>query len=233
MGAFRNAKALQSVSLSANMTAIENSTFQNCIKLQEIELHEQISNIGISAFSCCTAMKTVRILGDVSNWGNNAFYRCENLTSLYINSSVVGMLYNENYIFYNAGINGNGITLTIGADGYIPDGLFEPLHAVNAPKITSIVIEDGATEIKYFSNYNYLPYVTNITVPNSVTNIAGGSFSGCNKLESITLPFVGASVTASNGYNQVFGYIFGYTTSSSASSIVELLEELKACLISK
>ena len=218
-GAFRNAKALQYVTLSTSMTAIANSTFQNCVNLKEVELHEKISKIGISAFSCCTEMKTVRILGDVSNWGNNAFYRCENLTSLYINSSVVGTLYNENYIFYNAGINGSGITLTIGADGYIPDGLFEPLHAVNAPKITSIVIENGATEIKYFSNYNYLPYVTNITIPNSVTSIAGGSFSGCNKLESITLPFVGASTTANNGYDQVFGYIFGYTIRSNSSTV--------------
>ena len=218
-GAFRNAKALQYVTLSTNMTAIANSTFQNCVNLREVELHENISKIGISAFSCCTAMKTVRILGDVSNWGNNAFYRCENLTSLYINSSVVSTLYNENYIFYNAGINGKGITLTIGANGYIPGGLFEPLHAVNAPKITSIVIENGATAIKYFSNYNYLPYVTNITIPNSVTSIARGSFSGCNKLESITLPFVGASATANNGYDQVLGYIFGYTMRSSTSSI--------------
>ncbi len=181
-GAFRNAKALQYVTLSTSMTAIANSTFQNCVNLREVELHEKISKIGISAFSCCTAMNTVRILGDVSNWGNNAFYRCENLTSLYINSSLTGTLYNENYIFYNAGINGNGITLTIGADGYIPDGLFEPLHAVNSPKITSIVIENGATEIKYFSNYNYLPYLTEITIPNTIEYIEKDIFNSAPNL---------------------------------------------------
>ena len=218
-GAFRNAKALQHVKLSANMTAIANSTFQNCVSLREVELHEKISNIGISAFSCCTEMKTISISGDVSQWGNNAFYRCENLTQLYINSSVTGTLYNENYIFYNAGINGTGITLFIGPDGYIPDGLFEPLHAVNAPKITSIAIGYGATKIKYFSNYNYLPYVTNITIPNSVTSIGPSVFSGCSSLESITLPFAGAGATANNGYDQVFGYIFGYTKKSSSSSV--------------
>ncbi len=182
MGAFRNAKSLQSVTLSINMTAIANSTFQNCISLKEIELHEKISNIGISAFSCCTAMKKVKILGDITSWGNNAFYRCENLTSLYINSSLRGTLYNENYIFYNAGINGTGITLTIGENGYIPDGLFEPLHAVNAPKITSIIIEDGATTIGYFKNYNYLPYVTTVVIPNTITSINEYAFDGCPNL---------------------------------------------------
>ena len=181
-GAFRNAKALQYVKLSANMTAIANSTFQNCVSLREVELHEKISNIGISAFSCCTEMKTIRISGDVSQWGNNAFYRCENLTQLYINSSATGTLYNENYIFYNAGINGTGITLTIGPDGYIPDGLFEPLHAVNAPKITSIAIENGATEIKYFSNYNYLPYVTTVVIPNTIISINEYAFANCPNL---------------------------------------------------
>ena len=61
--------------------------------------------------------------------------------------------------------------------------------------------------------------VTDITVPDCVTEINNAVFEDCTKLISITLPFVGASKAARNGYDQVFGYIFGYTTTNSSSTI--------------
>ena len=62
--------------------------------------------------------------------------------------------------------------------------------------------------------------MTEIIVPDYVTGISSGAFSGCGLLTSMTIPFVGESKTASSGYNKVFGYIFGYTTTTSFSSIV-------------
>lgn len=56
--------------------------------------------------------------------------------------------------------------------------------------------------------------LTSVTIPSSVTSIGKGAFNGCTALNSLTIPFVGASKTAENGYDQVFGYIFGYTTRS-------------------
>ena len=58
--------------------------------------------------------------------------------------------------------------------------------------------------------------LTSIVIPNSVTSIASGAFRGCNGLTSMTLPFVGESKTARYGCDQVFGYIFGYTTTSNS-----------------
>lgn len=52
--------------------------------------------------------------------------------------------------------------------------------------------------------------VTEITVPDYVTNIEEGAFSGFSSLTSITLPFVGESrKTSSDTYQYPFGYIFG------------------------
>ena len=48
-----------------------------------------------------------------------------------------------------------------------------------------------------------------VVVPDTVTSIGLGAFKGCNGIEDITLPFVGASQEATY-YNAVFGYIFGY-----------------------
>ena len=52
--------------------------------------------------------------------------------------------------------------------------------------------------------------ITQVNLPDYVTSIEGGAFSGCSSLESLTLPFVGGSVkTASDKYQYPFGYIFG------------------------
>ncbi len=60
------------------------------------------------------------------------------------------------------------------------------------------------------SAFNGQSSITDIIVPNSVTLIGEGAFSGCSKLESITIPFVGGSASAtSESRLTLFGYIFG------------------------
>ena len=49
--------------------------------------------------------------------------------------------------------------------------------------------------------------VTSIVVPDYVTEISAGAFRGCSSLESLTIPFVGASKDGT--LNTLFGYIFG------------------------
>lgn len=53
--------------------------------------------------------------------------------------------------------------------------------------------------------------ITELTVPDCVTNIEEGAFNGCSSLTSITIPFVGAKagLTSSSTYQYPFGYIFG------------------------
>ncbi|MBR2336868.1 MAG: leucine-rich repeat domain-containing protein [Clostridia bacterium] len=67
--------------------------------------------------------------------------------------------------------------------------------------------------------------VTEISVPDCVTNINSGAFSGCSNLQNITLPFVGGSKTATTASaSTLFGYIFGtssYTGSYSAKQYYE------------
>jgi|GEM_PF-6526595 len=60
---------------------------------------------------------------------------------------------------------------------------------------------------------------TEIVVPNYVTNISGGAFSGCSVLESITIPFVGGSASATSASaSTLFGYIFGTSSYTGGTS---------------
>ena len=51
-----------------------------------------------------------------------------------------------------------------------------------------------------------------VVVPDTVTSIGTGAFNGCSSLTSISIPFVGASRTAT-AYEATFGYIYGYANS--------------------
>lgn len=78
------------------------------------------------------------------------------------------------------------------------------------------------TEVTVASSFNGLPVtavaqsafmnhseLTEVSIPASVTVIAGGAFSGCSSLQSITVPFVGGSKATVASESTLFGYIFG------------------------
>ncbi len=79
---------------------------------------------------------------------------------------------------------------------------------------TNVVIPEyyNGTKITSIKKYAFKDCTSlkSVVVPDTVTSIESYAFRGCTSLERITLPFVGASPTASSGYDQVFGYIFGY-----------------------
>ena len=60
--------------------------------------------------------------------------------------------------------------------------------------------------------------ITEIVIPDYVTNINAGALSGCSSLENLTIPFVGA--TKSGTSNTHFGYIFGASSYSDNSTYV-------------
>ncbi|MBE6629307.1 MAG: leucine-rich repeat domain-containing protein [Ruminococcaceae bacterium] len=175
---FRHAEALQSVTFSEVLTTIGNAAFQYCVSLVNVELHAGITRIGNSAFSYCDGLQTLRILGNIQLWGNSAFYECQSLRAVYLASTLAGDMGGENYIFYNAGIAGAGITLTLAPEAVVPERLFEPFEHKNTPKLVAVVIEEGATAVRGFQSYNYLPYLTSVTYPDTVTEPNYGAWNG-------------------------------------------------------
>ncbi len=94
-------------------------------------------------------------------------------------------------------------SITLSGTTYAGSNLILPSHIGGLP-VTTIV------------SYGFkdLNLVTNVEVPDTVTSIGAGAFEGMSSLESIILPFVGARDGA-NGYESVFGYIFGYSSKGS------------------
>lgn len=228
--AFRHCDNLVSVTISTGMSEIANAMFQYCGKLQSLVLPANITSIGNSAISYCYSLEDLQILGDITSFGNSAFYDCQNLKSIYFAAQIIGDYQSggDNYIFYNAGIANNGITLTMAPNAGLPKGIFMPYQNSNIPKITSLVFENGTTTIDS-TEYNRMPYLTSITAPDSVRSITAGIFdntpwyqaqpNGVVYIDNIVYGYKGnyASNIVVNGNvvafgNNVFAEAVGITT---------------------
>ena len=173
--AFRHAEAMKSAVLSTGMTEIANAMFQYCINLESIDILTNIKNIGNSAFSYCYELKDIKFLGTISTMGNSAFYDCRNIENIYWASQSIGDYGENNYIFYNGGVDSTGIELTISAKANIPVGLFKPYQSANIPKIVKVIFENGTISITS-NEFKSMPYLQNIEVADTVTTITAGTF---------------------------------------------------------
>lgn len=221
--AFSGCTGLMSITIPDSVTSINASAFRDCSKLTSFTIPNSVTSIGKSAFYGCSSLTTVTIGNSVTSIGDSSFFGCSNLSCIYYVGDVAGwcginrldnvMSYSRTLYIGGKKIEGaliipNGVT-SIGSFAFF-----------GCSGLTSITIPDSITSIGDSAFYGCTE-LTNITVPNNVTSIGYSAFRGCNGLTSITLPFVGTSVTASKGYDQVFGYIFGHdTTDSSTSSVL-------------
>ena len=67
------------------------------------------TSIGSYAFYNCTGIKGVTIGTNVTSIGDHAFYNCTGLEEINFNSTSMEDLASSDYVFYNAGKDGNGI----------------------------------------------------------------------------------------------------------------------------
>ena len=81
---------------------------------------------------------------------------------------------------------------------------------LNGELVTDLVIPDTVTEIQDYA-FVGCSSLRSVVIPHSVTRMNSGVFNGCNNLESMTIPFVGIAPNSEEvyGYHDPFGYIFG------------------------
>jgi len=151
--------------------------------LQKVTITNQ-NNIRIAAFNGCQYINEIAYTKTISDIGEAAFQNCKALKR------------------FNSNVDGKADL----AGEYTQIGK----HAFkNCSSINDVVIPNGVTTIGDYA-FESLS-VTSLTIPDTVEQIGVGALYGCNKLQSLSIPFVGQSKDAS-AYSAVFGYIFGYTT---------------------
>ena len=206
--AFSGCTSLKSISFGANswLTDIGEYAFSGCTSLASIEIPSSVQSIGNHAFESCTSLASIEIPSSVQSIGEFAFYECTGLEEIYFNATAMNDLTSGNYVFYNAGNNGNGIKVVIGKNvTKIPAYLFNPYnYSSDALKILSVEFEDGSvcTSIGGYAFYKCTSLTSVSFGANSqLTSIGSEAFENCTSLASIDIPESVQSI----GYRAFYG----------------------------
>ena len=204
---------LTKINIPNSVTNIGDKTFSYCKSLANINIPNSVTNIGDKTFSYCKSLANINIPNSVTNIGNGAFSYCDLLTKIKIPSSVVNMNGNP-FLEWNGDLHNESKAF-----------IYEHQVLFNKDKTTLIayrskeknyIIPNSVTSIGdgAFSGCESL---TSINIPNSVTNIGNCAFYGCGFLKSINIP---DSVT--NIGDRAFSFCRSLTNINIPSSVVNM-----------
>lgn len=198
--AFANCTGLTNVIVPNSVTNIGDSAFSGCTGLTSVVISDYVTTIGLNAFSNCTGLTSVTIGSGVTSIGKSAFEGCTRLTKINYNAERAKLVV-YNCVFKNAGIDGEGITVNIGANvRLIPNHIFSRAKnaATGNPKIINVIFAEGSVcETIEDSAFCHCTELKSITIPDSVKSIKMNAFFDCMGLTSIT---IGNGVTSIGEY---------------------------------
>lgn len=164
-GAFMYCTGLGSVTIPDSIKEIESNVFAAFTGLASVTIPDSITSIGAGAFNGCTGLTSITIPDSVTSIGDSAFYECTGLTSVTIPKNVTSMR------LASAGCTS--------------------LTAINVDKANEeycsengiVFSKDKTKLICYPARKTAASY----TIPNSVTDVDGGSFFGCDYVTDINV----------------------------------------------
>ena len=143
------------------VTSIASKAFYNCTGITSVTIGNSVESIGSQAFYNCTGIASVTIGNSVESIGSYAFYNCTGITEIKFNATNCADLSGYNCVFYCAGQNTSGITVTFGDNvKRIPAYLFTPYEHTSdyAPNIKTVIIGNGVESM----GTNLFAYLSNI-----------------------------------------------------------------------
>ncbi len=204
--AFHGCQGINKVVLHDNITKIGDDAFWNCDGFSEIVIPDSVTYLGERAFYNCDNLRYVTLGRGITTVKSNAFNGCPDLISVYVPSSVTNI---EDSAFPGSW-NTEGIRkvyiddikawMNINFEG---QALFGTLLYEGNNLVKEVTIPEDMTRIP-FGPFTGCASVQNVILHNKVTEVSGGAFERCQNLKSINIP---------KGMKKIGGYAFSHCSS--------------------
>lgn len=207
--AFQGCSSLKSATIGNCVTSIGDNAFDGCSSLSSVVVPDSVTSVGNSVFQGCSSLKSAVIGDNVPSIGDSAFQDCSSLTSITIGKSVTKIGCS---VFDGCDNLKDVHTTDINAWCRISFSSYPLKYAdnlyLNETLVTDVVVPDGVTNI---GNYAFsCTSLKSITIPSSVTSIGSYAFYKCSSLNR---------VTAGNGIADIGDYAF-YECSNLSSVVM-------------
>ncbi len=202
--AFRNCGSLTDIDISNGVKTIGGSAFRNCVSLTNIVIPDSVTSIGDYAFRHCNSLEkiTLPFIGNTLDGTTNTHfgyifgastysYNDVNVPTSLKEVVITKATIIDQYAFYRCGINTITIPDTVTKIGY---QAFEGCYGLTGVNITDVgawcrIVFSSDTPL-YYANYLYLNgnLVTDLVIPDGITNIGRRVFYNCYNITSVAIP---------------------------------------------
>jgi len=181
--------------IKSGTKTIAYNAFKGCADLENITLPDGITVIGEGAFSSCDNLKNVNIPNGVNIIKKNTFISCDSLESISIPPSITNIEIGAFDIcdnLLNIYITDVAAWCNIDFEYNVCNPLYyaENLY-LNNVLVTDLEIPQGVTEIKKFAFYG-CKGIESISIPKSITKIGDDAFALCRNLKDVYITDISA-----------------------------------------
>ncbi len=187
-----NGNEMTTIVIPESITSIREKAFSGCNSLSNVQIPNSVTIIDDSAFYRCSSLTSIVIPDSVTSIGWRAFAFCESVTSVTIGKGVTVI---QSDAFRNCS-NIKDVyvkdveawaNISFGGLYYAHPNWYGTLHILdeNGEEVTDLVIPEGVTNIPDHL-FHKCKALTSVVIPDSVIHIGESAFAYCSSLESIT-----------------------------------------------
>ena len=228
--AFFSCYDLTSVSFPSSVKTVGTAAFKDCTGLKTMTADNGVETFGVGSFNGCTSLTTITIPKSTKTIGKCAFKDCVNLKTINYNAESVNdcssnsiNAYDDtdawgsarNSVFYNAGTNTAGMTVTFGNTvKYIPAYLFATGYNENSEVYANVKTVTIGSNVQSIGNYAfYNCYNLSKVTCNSTKAVAGDYVFGNDYRLKVHLYAYSSLVNYLKDYEISYAYLTPTTPS--------------------